>query len=106
VTHAEKAECSHPPENLARDLAVALPLLATGDDLLLDKAADLLAQHPQFLWQIRLLREMELGIGQIAPVGGKSVHCGLLSAFNCRCCLRNSAIEATAWRASGSSANI
>ncbi len=25
---------------------------------------------------------MELGIGQIAPIGGTNVHCGLLSAFD------------------------
>ena len=49
MAHAEKAERAHAAVDLARDFAVALPLLAMRHDFLLDEAADLLAQHPQFL---------------------------------------------------------
>jgi hypothetical protein len=69
VAHAEEAERAHAPKNLARDLAVALPLLAMRHDFLLDKAANLIAQHPQLFGQIGLLREMEFGVGQVWPIG-------------------------------------
>jgi hypothetical protein len=59
VAHAEKAKGAHAAVDLARNLAVALPLLAVWHDFLLDKAADLLAQHAQLLGQLRLLGEME-----------------------------------------------
>jgi hypothetical protein len=38
MAHAEKAERAHATIDFARDLAVALPLLATGHHFLLDKA--------------------------------------------------------------------
>ena len=81
VAHAEKAERAHAAVDLARDLAVALPLLAMRHDFLLDKAADLLAQHPQFLGQLRLLREMEFAVGVTARIGGPDVHDDALSAL-------------------------
>ncbi len=81
MAHAKEAERAHPAVDLARDLAVALPLLAMRHDLFLDKAADLLAEHPQFLGKLRLLREMELAVVVTARIGGPDVHDGALSAL-------------------------
>ena len=81
MAHAEKAERAHAAIDLARDLAVALPLLAMRHDLFLDKAANLLAQHPQFLGKLRLLREVELAVGVTARIGGPDVHDDALSAL-------------------------
>ena len=63
MTHAEEAERAHAAEYFARNLAIALPLLAVRNDFSLDKAADLLAQHAQLLGQVRLFREMKFKVG-------------------------------------------
>ena len=81
MAHAEKAERAHAAVDLARDFAVALPRFAMRHDFLLDEAADLFAQHPQFLGQLRLLREMELAVGVTARIGGPDVHDDALSAL-------------------------
>ena len=46
VAHAEESKRAHAAVDFARDLAVTLPLLAIRHDFLLDKPANLLAQHP------------------------------------------------------------
>lgn len=81
VPHAEEAECAHAAVDLARNLAVAFPRFAMRHDFLLDEATDLLAQHPQLLRKVRLLREMKFAIGLIARIGGHDVHCDAFSAW-------------------------
>src|SRR4051794_404024 len=80
VPHAEKAERTHAAVDLAWNLAVPLPALAMRHDFLLDEAANLLAQHPQLLGKLRLLREMKFAVAGVARVGCHDVHCGPLSA--------------------------
>jgi hypothetical protein len=63
MAHSEEAKRAHSAEYFAWNLAIALPLLGVRNSLALDKAADLLAQHPQLLGQVRLFRKMEFELG-------------------------------------------
>ena len=61
MTHAEESKRTQPGESGARDLAILLPPVSLGDDLVLDIAPQLAADHAQVVVeQRRWFHQVEL----------------------------------------------
>ena len=66
MAHAEQAELAHLQENLARHHAGRLPGFAVRNDLALDEAPHLLAQHAQLVGHEHRVGQAELVIRHLA----------------------------------------